>query len=193
MVQHQIMIYPAALLFLLGVPDWLIAPVAGHPALNRIGRFLTRPLICGAIFALTYSVWHVPALYDWALQSKTVHIVEHLMFFASGLFLWWPFASPARSWPAAGKGAQMLYIFFVTVAMTPAFAFIVFSNGVLYPTYEFAPRITSLTPMDDQILGGAIMKLGGMTVALIAFAWSFLTWSREERWPSTPSTPNTKP
>jgi putative membrane protein len=87
----------------------------------------------------------------------------------------------------------MLYIFFVTVAMTPAFAFIVFSNGVLYPTYEFAPRITSLTPMEDQVLGGALMKLGGMTVALIAFAWSFLTWSREERWPSTPSTPNTRP
>jgi putative membrane protein len=181
MVQHHIMIYPAALLFLLGLPGWLVAPVAGHAALVRIGHFLTRPLICGTIFALTYSVWHVPVLYDWALQDKTVHIIEHLLIFTAGLFLWWPFASPAAAWPAAGKGAQMLYIFFVTVAMTPAFAFIVFSNSVLYPTYEFAPRITTLTPMDDQVLGGALMKIGGMAVALTAFAWSFLSWSREEQ------------
>jgi hypothetical protein len=34
--------------------------------------------------------------------------------------------------------------------------------------------------MDDQVLGGALMKIGGMAVALTAFAWSFLSWSREE-------------
>lgn len=178
MVQHQIVVYPAALFFLLGIPGWLVAPVAEFPGLTRIGRTLSRPLICGAIYVVTLSAWHVPALYDWALQDKTVHIIEHLTFFGAALFLWWPYASPARAWPAAGPGTQMLYIFFVTVGMTPVFAFIVFSNGVLYPTYEFAPRITGLTPMDDQILGGTLMKLGGLAVSLTAFGWSFFRWFR---------------
>jgi len=181
MVQHQIVIYLAALFFLIGLPSWLVDPVARHPAFTRIGRVLTRPLFCGAAYAIVFSVWHVPALYDWALQNKTVHIVEHLTFFASGLFLWWPYASPTRIWPAAGKGAQMLYIFFVAVAMTPVFAFVVFSNTVLYPTYEFAPRITTLSPMDDQILGGTVMKLGSMVVSLFAFGWSFMSWYRDDR------------
>lgn len=179
MVQHQIILYPAALFFLSGLPVWLMAPLAEYPGVTRIGRLLTRPLICGLVYVVTVSVWHVPALYDWSLQNKTVHIVAHLTFFASALFLWWPYASPARAWPAASNGVQMIYIFFVMLGMTPVFAFIVFSNGVLYPTYEFAPRITSLTPMDDQILGGALMKLGGMTVSLSAFAWSFFRWHRD--------------
>lgn len=52
--------------------------------------------------------------------------------------------------------------------------------------------LAPLTPMDDQILGGALMKLGGMAVTLKAFAWSFMSWSREERRPAITSRPNTK-
>lgn len=181
MVQHDILIFPSALMFVLGLPVWLADSIARRPALTRIGYLVTRPLACGLIYSVLFSVWHVPALYDWALQDKVVHIIEHVMFFASGMLFWWPLVSPTTIWPAAGRGGQMLYIFFVTLAATPVFAFIVFANTVIYPTYEFAPRITSLTPMDDQILGGIIMKIGSMGVALIAFTWSFLRWFREDR------------
>ena len=33
-------------------------------------------------------------------------------------------------------------------------------------------------PMDDQLLAGVIMKLGGMAVAMIAFGVSFYRWYR---------------
>ncbi|OHE77552.1 MAG: hypothetical protein A3G75_02985 [Verrucomicrobia bacterium RIFCSPLOWO2_12_FULL_64_8] len=177
MVQHQLLIYPAAILFLLGLPEWLVRPVTGTPALRGLLRLLTRPVICGVVFVVTVSVWHIPALYDAALQQKTVHVAEHLMFFGAALFYWWPLLSPSREFPPASHAGRMLYLFLVTVAMTPVFAFITFSSDILYPTYEFAPRlIDGFGPADDQLLAGAWMKMGGMTVALIAFGVVFYRW-----------------
>ena len=71
----------------------------------------------------------------------------------------------------------MIYLVLVAIGMTPVFAFITFSNDILYPTYEYAPRIiANFSPADDQLLAGVIMKLGGMAVAMIAFGVSFYRW-----------------
>ena len=64
----------------------------------------------------------------------------------------------------------------VTIGMTPVFAYITFSQDVLYPTYEYAPRITELTAAADQLLAGSMMKLGGMSVMMLAFGISFYRW-----------------
>jgi putative membrane protein len=179
MIQHQIMIYPAAVCFLLGLPGWMVDAFARQPVVGPVGRLLTRPLIAGPIYVITLSLWHVPALYDWALQDKLVHVIEHLMFFGAALLLWWPLLGPGTAWPRARPGTQMLYVFLVTVGMTPVFAFITFSEEILYPTYEYAPRIVNLSPREDQVLGGTLMKLGGLAASLAAFAWSFAQWYRE--------------
>jgi len=61
--------------------------------------------------------------------------------------------------------------------MTPVFAFITFSGDILYPTYEYAPRIVAgFSAANDQILAGALMKIVGMAVAMTAFGVSFLRW-----------------
>jgi putative membrane protein len=128
---------------------------------------------------LTFSVWHLPALYDWALQDKVVHVVEHLMFFGVALLYWWPLLSPSREFPPISYAGQMLYLVVVVIGMTPVFAFITFSTDILYPTYEYAPRIIAgFSPANDQILAGALMKIVGMSVALTAFAVSFYRWYR---------------
>lgn len=176
MLQHQLMIYPAAILFLLGLPDWMVRPITSQPHLRLALRILTQPVICGLIFTVTISCWHFPSLYDWALQNRTVHIVEHFMFFGAALFLWWPTCSPSRDFPPMSYAWQMFYYLGVTIAMTPIFAYITFSQDVLYPTYEYAPRITSLSPADDQLLAGAMMKLGGLMMMMGAFAISFYRW-----------------
>ncbi len=176
MLQHQLIIYPAAILFLRGLPDWLVRPVTAQPLLRPVLRVLTHPLVCGVLYIATMTVWHMPTLYDLALQNRAVHIAEHFMFFGSALFFWWPLLSPSKEFPPISHGWQMLYLPAVIIGMTPVFAYITFSPDVLYPTYEFAPRITGLTPAADQLLAGAMMKLVGMAVALIAFGVSFYRW-----------------
>ncbi len=179
MLQHQLIIYPAAVLFLLGLPDWLVRPVTRRPGLQPVLRRLAHPLVCGIIFTTVISVWHMPTLYDLALQNRPVHIAEHFMFFGAALFYWWPLLSPSQELPPASYAGQMIYLAAVIIAMTPVFAYITFSQDVLYPTYEFAPRITSLTAAADQLLAGAMMKLIGMSVALIAFGVSFYRWYQQ--------------
>lgn len=177
MLQHQLLIYPAAILFLLGLPDWMVDPLLGLSSLRRPLRVLTHPLMCALIYTLVISIWHAPWLYDWALQDKIVHVGEHVMFFGAALFYWWPVISPSRVRPPIGYGAQMLYLFSVLVLMTPIFAYITFAEQVLYPTYEFAPRFfKNFSAMDDQLLAGVGMKIVGMGVAGGAFAVSFYRW-----------------
>jgi putative membrane protein len=179
MLQHMLLIYPAAVLFLRGIPSWMIDPVLGRPLVRGTARVFTTPLACGIIYTLLVSGWHAPFLYDWALQNKLVHVAEHVMFFGAALFYWWPLLSPSRVLPPVSYGAQMIYVCAVLVAMTPVFAYITFNGDVLYPTYEYAPRLfPSFSADDDQLLAGVGMKIIGLSVSLLMLGLSFYRWSQ---------------
>ena len=177
MLQHQLLIYPAAILFLTGIPAWMVDLALARRSVQPAARALAHPLSCALVFTLVISLWHAPWAYEWALQNKLVHVAEHLMFFGAALFYWWPMLSPSRSVPPLGYGGQMLYFFSVLILMTPVFAYITFSEQILYPTYEYAPRlIANFSAADDQLLAGVAMKLVGMMVAGTAFAVAFFRW-----------------
>jgi putative membrane protein len=177
MIQHQLIIYPAAIGVLTGLPTWLIGHATRAPALQLPFRIFSHPATCALSYTAIISVWHHPALYDWALREKPVHIAEHAMFFISALLYWWPLLSPSQEFPRAKPALQMLYIVGVTILMTPLFAYLAFSSEVLYPTYEYAPRLfDNFSAAQDQLLGAAIMKLGGMFVSFLTLVWIFYTW-----------------
>jgi putative membrane protein len=177
MLQHQLLIYPAALLFLLGLPHWMIDPLLDRPLARSGLRILFHPVTCALVYALVIGLWHRTDAYNLALQNKVVHVAEHLSFFGVALLYWWPLVSPSRIFPALRYGPQMLYLVGVLIAMTPVFAYITFSQDILYPTYEYAPRIfPEFSAADDQLLAGVGMKLVGMFVALVAFGVAFFRW-----------------
>ena len=177
MLQHQLLMYPAAILFLAGIPTWMADPILKAVMPPTLTRFFTHPIICGLIYTLVISLWHMPYFYDWALRDKVVHVVEHLMFFGASVFYWWPMLRPSRSFAPIGYVAHMLYFLCVFIGMTPVFAYITFSQDILYPTYESAPRIIAgFTAANDQLLAGAAMKIIGMFIALAAVGVSFYRW-----------------
>ena len=182
MLQHQLLIYPAAILFLLGIPSWMIDPAFSRAVVREPLRFLVSPVVAAIIYSLVVGVWHAPTLYDLALRNKLVHVAEHITFFVAALLYWWPLLSPSRVLPRLNYGVQMLYLVAVIVTMTPVFAYITFSDHVLYPTYEFAPRlIENFSAADDQLLAGTMMKLIGMLVSLGAFMVAFYRWYQEKK------------
>jgi putative membrane protein len=182
MLQHQLLVYPAAILVLQGLPHWMIDPVLGQPRLRGLVRFITNPVVCGLVYSVVVSVWHAPWLYDWALRDKFVHILEHLMFFGAAVLYWWPLLSPSKVAPPVPHGVQLLYLIAVIIGMTPVFAYITFSQGVLYPTYEFAPRLfEGFSAIEDQLLAGVLMKLVGVAVSLVAFTIVFYRWYQEKK------------
>lgn len=177
MLQHYILVYIAPVFFLLGLPGWMTDLLLGQPALRRLVRFAFNPFVCLLTFAVIVSVWHMPYLYDWALRDKVVHVIEHLMFFGVALFYWWPMLSPSRVVPPISYPGLMLYFFLGVIAMTPVFAYITFSHDILYPTYEYAPRLfPTFSAASDQLLAGVSMQITGVIVGITGFGVSFYRW-----------------
>jgi hypothetical protein len=54
------------------------------------GRRLTRPFGAFASFNLVLVAWHLPPLYNLAMDHRGVHIVQHLMIMVVSVILWWP-------------------------------------------------------------------------------------------------------
>jgi putative membrane protein len=182
MVQHLLIMYPVPLLLLLGTPSWMADPVLSAASLRGLLRVLLHPLTCALVSTAVISIWHAPFLYEWTLQDKLVHVAEHLMFLAVSLLYWWPLASPSEVFPPPGYGIRMLYVFGTEVAMIPVSAYVVFSRDILYPTYEYAPRlIAGFSPADDQLAAGIIMKVTGMAVSLSLLGICFFKWSKSSQ------------
>jgi putative membrane protein len=179
MLQHMLIIYVVAPLLYASAPTWLIDALLARPRIRALARPLTHPVVAAVFFALVLSFWHAPAAYDYALRHRLVHVVQHLSFLGAALLLWWPLLNRSRVLPRLPPGPQILYLVGSGALQMPLLAFLTFSRTVLYPTYEFAPRLLDLTPRDDQILGGALMGVGGTFITLGLIARAFFRWSRE--------------
>ena len=121
--------------------------------------------------------WHLPPLYNLAMDQHPVHIVEHLMIMVASVILWWPMLSPLDELPRAPYPVQMLYLFVVGLPMVMVAIFISMADSLLYPYYAASPRIWApLTPQADQHLGGLIMWIPGGLIFLAALSVVFFRW-----------------
>ena len=180
MLQHMLLIYASTTLFIYGTPTWLIDWLLQAVFLRNVMRLLSHPACGGLLFTFVYTVWHVPALYELALHDKRMHILEHWTMFSLGLIMLWPYLSKSRLVPRHSFGVRMLAIFLLMVGQLPVFAFLTFAGEAIYPTYIWAPRIINLDPLNDQILGGIIMKVVNMGFSLTMLAITFYQWSISE-------------
>lgn len=183
MLQHVLLIYPVALLLLVGLPVWFLEPLLARPVIRPVVRGVTHPVLTCVAFTVVFAVWHIPGLYEWALRDRTLHDLEHLSMLGIGCLMWWPLYSPMRRFPQRAFGTQMLYLLALTIGHIPVFAYLTFSQEILYPTYAAAPRLIALSPLEDQQLGGIIMKLASMVALFAALAVAFGRWYQHESTP----------
>lgn len=177
MIQHMLLVFALPPLLLHGTPGWMLRPLLRDARLLRLGRALTRPTGAFAAFNLILVAWHLPPLYNLAMEQHPVHIVEHLMIMAASVILWWPVLSPLPELPRAAYPIQLLYLFLVGLPMVMVAIFITMADSVLYPYYAAAPRVWErLTPHADQHLGGLIMWIPGGLVFLAAISVVFFRW-----------------
>jgi putative membrane protein len=182
MTQHLLLTLVAPPLLLIGTPGWMLRPFLRVPLIAQGARVLTMPLVAFALFNGNFLLWHLPTLYEATLQNTTIHIVEHLLFMATGVLNWWVILSPLSELPALPAPAQILYLFLSAVPATILGAIFVFAPDALYPTYAAAPRVFGMSANDDQIVSGLIMAMPGGMIYLLALSIVFFAWmAREER------------
>ena len=184
MVQHLILTLVVPPLLLTGTPAWmadaLLRPLLARPATAVVVRTLTRPLPAFAAYAVALIGWHLPAPYNAALEIHGWHVVEHLVLLVTATLGWWPILSPSALVPPLPYAAQLLYLFVFGMPMTVVAAMVTAAERVLYPFYEAAPRITDLSALADQRLGGVIMWVPSGLIPLAVFTAVFFRWAAAE-------------
>ena len=194
-------LHPIALHYLLSIhllqnvvlAEWAPALcVIGLPAAIRGPRLLTHPVVALPLWAGTYFVWHIPAVYDAALrhQGSLLHL-EHLAYFVTGCLFWWP---ALRDQPhRLTAGVRAMYLFAAFVVASPLGLMLALIPRAIYDYYVQAPRLWGMSPLTDQQIGGGAMALEQAAVLFAVGTWFFLRFLSSEARADTFRTLGTPP
>lgn len=174
MVEHLLLmsVVPPLLLYGLPVVPMLrglpvifrrnvVSPLLRLPYLRAFGRWIVNPVVAWIAMNLTFLVWHIPSAYDFALRNEGWHAVEHLCFLVTAILFWWCILRP---WPTPPNGANwgiLIYLIAADIVNTLLSAFLAFCNRPVYSYYTDRANPFGVSPLEDQVLGAAIMWVIG--------------------------------
>jgi putative membrane protein len=176
MVQHMILGFVSPPLWLLGTPGWLVQLLLPSGFPRRVGN----PAFAFLMFNGVFWLWHLPRIYDAALQNEALHIVEHLMFMAAGVIGWAPvIGSGFTDHPSpASRFAYLVPSMFSCNALA---ALITLTPTQLYAFYGHAALHWGLTALEDQYVAGLAMWMPGDMIYLALFLWVVKTMFEEDQ------------
>ncbi len=196
MVQHILIVMIAPPLLWLGEPipvllwglpvnlrlmlsGFLAANSPWRPLLKR----LTSPWLIWGLHVGTLWFWHAPGPYNAGMTSEVVHILEHTTYFAVAMLFWWHVSGSApRLHGRLSYGFRIAYLLLAMIPNEILGVAISFAKQPIYTYYTGVTRIGSLSVMEDQALGGALMWVpGGMMYALGALVLLARMLEQEEK------------
>lgn len=181
MLQHVILMFAIPPLFIWGTPVWLADFFFRTEGLGKLLRFLVHPIVAGVVFNAALILWHFPAFYELALRDPLVHLLEHVIFVGVSIIMFWVVLGKSTYKKEMHNGLKLLYILGVNIGQLPLFGVLTFATEPLYPTYANAPRyIPDLSPINDQILGGVIMKVTAGIFMFTSLTVYFVRWYKSE-------------
>lgn len=178
LLQNVVLAEWAPLLVVLGIPPTLAGPLT-RP---RTVRALTHPAVALPLWLANYMLWHLPWLYDTALENPhTLLHLEHALYFLTGVAMWWCVFQyePHR----LGSGARAGYVFAAFVLGSPIGLVMALVPDAIYDFYVDVPeRLWGLTALEDQQIAGLGMAVEQAVVFFAVFAyWFFRFLAEEER------------
>ena len=175
MVQHILLGDLAPLLLLLSLSRVIMRPATRRLVgiERRLGRFAHPITFIVAWLVLVYA-WHIPGMYNAALENPVAHGLEHATFFVAGTLLWWPLIQPVPMRRKLEGTMGLAYIFAAKMTLGVLGLFLTWSTGVFYDYYLDVPRIWGMSPIEDQNVGGAIMMVEQALVLLSVFFLLFI-------------------
>jgi cytochrome c oxidase assembly factor CtaG len=192
MVQHDLLMLVAVPLILLGAPfipvirglpaglrrRWFV-PLARRGPLRSAAMFLTRPLVGLVLFEATVVAWHVPGLYNAALDNEWIHYGEHLMFVVTAVCFWWNIVTPYPFPSRLHTFLRMAMLVASAVVNGALASMITFAGQVLYG-YGELHGFWGMSMLEDQNLGGLLMWVMGDMLRLTAITVLFAVYAQRE-------------
>ena len=167
MIQHLLLVLLVAPLLVRAMP---------RPWGQRLG---INPWLAFAAFNIVFAMSHVAVWYEVTLVHEPLHVLEHVLYLATGSANWLPILSPARD-HRLPEPMQMLYLFFETLPMFVVGALLSLSDSAVYAFYLRAPRLAGIGAVEDQSLAGLLMWIGGSFFYLGALTIVFFKWANRE-------------
>jgi cytochrome c oxidase assembly factor CtaG len=142
------------------------APLILFAARPMLVRWRPQIAACWLAGTLTVLLWHVPPVFEFALETPFWHQLELASFFVAGIVFWWPVIQlrPTSGWTVP------VYLFLATLPCDALSAFLVFCGHVVYRPYlagDDSHGMFGLSPLEDQALAGALMWVTVTFVYLI--------------------------
>jgi cytochrome c oxidase assembly factor CtaG len=202
MVQHELLMVVAAPTIALGAPMiamlWAMPPGLRQRAIGLVRRqpltgawsMITAPASVFFLYAAAVWGWHIPALYDAALEHEGVHALEHFCFFSTATLFWWGIAHGRHG--RLGYGAAVVYVFATAVQAGLLGALLTISPRVWYAPYA-SPHPTGLSPLEDQQLAGLLMWVPAGIATAAGGLTLFAAWLRQSDRSSRFKTPVLRP
>ncbi|MGZ3672949.1 MAG: cytochrome c oxidase assembly protein [Ktedonobacterales bacterium] len=198
MIQHDLLTMVVPPLLLLGAPAWLFwraVPLQARRASlswvvrqrwprrlwHVIEHYVLAPWPVWLLYVGTYSIWHIPSLYDAALANQSIHALEHIMFLGTALLLWAQIIPSQPLQPRLSYPMRALYLCAVGMHANLIGSLFVFSVGPFYPHYALLPRPAgTMTALVDQHLAGAAMDVPGTIIFFVAVSAVLWLWLRDD-------------
>jgi cytochrome c oxidase assembly factor CtaG len=178
MVQHLLLGVVAPLLLFAGRPAVVLGPMLPPELARPVNRWHRRwqrrplPATVGALAVVVHVglfwTWHVPALYDAAVDHVALHVFEHATLFAGGCALA-AVVSPRRV-------VSVLYLFGAALGSGALGALLTVADHPWYTAHLATTAAWGLSPLDDQRLAGGIMWVPGGMIYTLAALVVFVGW-----------------
>ena len=175
MIQHLLLLDLAVILVLLGLTRVILRPLTRRlMRLEQAAGPLAHPVFAIVLYVAVMALWHVPAMYDAALEHPVVHVLEHVAFGIAGGLYWWHLLSPIRARRRLGGMGPVVYMLATKVLVGLLGIMLAFAPNPIYDFYERQPGYWGLSPGTDQAVGGLIMALEQSIVMGIALVFLFV-------------------
>jgi putative membrane protein len=175
MVQHLLLLDVAPILGILALTKVILRPATRRfMELERAAGPFAHPVFAAVLYVVTMAVWHIPALYDAALEHAAVHVLEHMTFaFAGGLY-WWHLLSPIPSRHRLTGMGPVLYMVGTKIGVGLLGIVITFAPDAIYDFYDRQGDVWGMSPGTDQQVAGALMAVEQSLIMGAALAWLFI-------------------
>ena len=139
------------------LPGFALRRLARLLPLRAALRFLLRPQVSFAFWAVSLASWHLPAAYGYALENRTVHDLEHVCFVFGGTLVWAQLVDPARR-GALRRAGQLGFVVGMLALGTVLSNVLILAPDPIYAAYAHKPdRLLGLAPSADQQVAGLVM------------------------------------
>jgi putative membrane protein len=194
MIEHELLMAVAAPLLVAACPGavllWSLpaslrrgtGKLTRAKTLQSVWALVIRPLNATIIHGVAIWIWHIPALFQAALQQGFLHYAQHASFLGTALLFWW--ALLPRPGRQQTSGSSVMHLFFTSLHTGLLGVLLLMSPKLWYPENGAGAALWGMTAIEDQQLAGLVMwvpagLIYGGAALLLAGLWISSSATRE--------------